>query len=244
MLPHSASGALRLFRLFRIDVYLHWTWFILVFIAWRRHGWYSSQVWNLIELVAVFAIIVMHEFGHALACRSVGGRVERIVLWPLGGVAFVQPPARPGALLWSIVAGPLVNVLLIPVLVGVAVAANTAFRLDPGKHASDLETLLGLIAFFNTLILCFNLLPIYPLDGGQILQALLWFFMPRSLSLRIVAVMGVLAAVAGGVAALWYRRDWYVILAVFIGWQSIQGYRVARLLAAQEQWERGPEPPI
>ena len=60
-----------------------------------------------------------HEFGHALACRQVGGSANQIILWPLGGVAYVNPPQRPGATLWSIAAGPLVNVALLPVL-GVA----------------------------------------------------------------------------------------------------------------------------
>jgi Zn-dependent protease len=58
---------------------------------------------------------LFHEFGHALACRQVGGQADLIVLWPLGGVAYVSPPPRPGALLWRIAAGPLVNVLLVPV---------------------------------------------------------------------------------------------------------------------------------
>ena len=57
----------------------------------------------------------MHEFGHALACRQVGGKANQIMLWPLGGVAYVSPPQRPGAMLWSIAAGPLVNVVLVPV---------------------------------------------------------------------------------------------------------------------------------
>ena len=59
---------------------------------------------------------MMHEFGHALACRQVGGQANRIVLWPLGGIAFVSPPPRAGAMLWSIAAGPLVNLLLAPIL--------------------------------------------------------------------------------------------------------------------------------
>ena len=61
-------------------------------------------------------IVLIHEFGHQLACRSVGGQTHDIVLWPLGGVAYVSPPQRPGAQLWSIAAGPLVNVILFPIL--------------------------------------------------------------------------------------------------------------------------------
>jgi Zn-dependent protease len=79
---------------------------------------YSNYGWSALEMLALFLIVLTHEFGHALACRSVGGRANLIVLWPLGGVAYVDPPQRPGAQLWSIAAGPLVNVVLVPVLFG------------------------------------------------------------------------------------------------------------------------------
>ena len=73
----------------------------------------------MLECLALFVIVLLHEFGHALACRQVGGQANQIVLWPLGGVAYVAPPPRPGPTLWSIAAGPLVNVALTPVLGGV-----------------------------------------------------------------------------------------------------------------------------
>ena len=68
----------------------------------------------MLECLALFLIVLMHEFGHQLACRQVGGQTHDIMLWPLGGVAYVSPPQRPGAQLWSIAAGPLVNVALFP----------------------------------------------------------------------------------------------------------------------------------
>jgi len=238
MSAQRVGGGLHLFRLFGINVYLHWTWFILVVVAVQLRGRYSVAVWNVLELVAVFGIILLHEFGHALACRSVGGKAERIMLWPLGGVAFVQPPARPGAVLWSIAAGPLVNVIIAAPLFVLAMAGNMP-RLDSlGGHGDDFGTFVAAIAVINIAILCFNLLPIYPLDGGQIVQSILWFFLGRALSLRIVAVVGIIAAVAGGLAALYFGMTLAFLVAVFIGWQSVNGYRVARLMAAQEQWER------
>src|SRR5437879_998202 len=112
MLP-TQRGSFRLFRLFGIDVYLHWMWFLVViYDVWLRRGVYSSYAWNVLECLRLFGIVLMHEFGHALACRQVGGRADQIILWPLGGVAYVAPPQRAGAVLWSIVAGPLVNVIL------------------------------------------------------------------------------------------------------------------------------------
>src|ERR1700691_4006480 len=111
------QGSIHLFRLFGIDVFLHWSWcLVAAYEIQSRKGSYSSVTWNVLEYLALFLIVMIHEFGHALACRQVGGRADRIVLWPLGGVAYVDPPPRPGATLWSIAAGPLVNVVLIPIL--------------------------------------------------------------------------------------------------------------------------------
>src|ERR1700675_4164494 len=113
----SGQGSIRLFRFSGIDVFLHWSWFLVAaYEIQMRKGRYSSITWNVLEYLALFLIVLLHEFGHALACRQVGGRGGRIVLWPLGGVAYVDPPPRPGATLWSIAAGPLVNVILFPAL--------------------------------------------------------------------------------------------------------------------------------
>src|SRR6267143_4133219 len=113
----TRQGSFRIFRFAGIDVFLHWSWFLVALyeINYGRHQ-YSSPVWSILEYLSLFLIVLLHEFGHSLACRSVGGQANQIVLWPLGGVAYVSPPPRPGAMLWSIAAGPLVNVVLVPVL--------------------------------------------------------------------------------------------------------------------------------
>ncbi len=172
------GGSLPLFRVAGIQVYLHWTWLA---VAWFEIGTrvnkYQSMVWNVVEYLTLFGIVLLHEFGHALACRQVGGQADRIMLWPLGGVAFVQPPPRPGALLWSIAAGPLVNVVLVPITVVAVLLAQSA---GLPRTQPDFAHFLLSIAVINAVLLIFNMLPIYPLDGGQILQALLWFVVGRA----------------------------------------------------------------
>ena len=97
MLP-QADGAFRMFQVAGIHVYLHWSWLLVAVLEVQlRQRNYQSIVWNALEYVSIFVIVLLHEFGHALACRSVGGQADRIVLWPLGGVAYVSPPPRPGA---------------------------------------------------------------------------------------------------------------------------------------------------
>src|SRR5256885_4754166 len=122
----TRQGSFRLFRFAGVTVYLHWSWFLVAAYGMSsRTTVYSSPVWNVLEYLSLFAIVLLHEFGHALACRQVGGRADEIVLWPLGGIAYVNPPPRPGALLWSIAAGPLVNLLLVPVTIAAFVYGQT-----------------------------------------------------------------------------------------------------------------------
>src|SRR5580692_935202 len=143
----SHQGSIRLFRFAGIDLYLHFSWFLVAaYEIQSRKGSYSSVSWNVLEYLALFLIVMLHEFGHALACRQVGGRANQIVLWPLGGVAYVDPPPRPGATLWSIAAGPLVNVALIPLFVGIGLLSRSLgwYESIPSLHA-----LLRSIAYIN-----------------------------------------------------------------------------------------------
>src|SRR5207249_1734078 len=123
----TRKGSFHLFRFAGIDLYLHWSWFVIAaFEIENRARGYSSLTWNVLEYLALFLIVLLHEFGHALACRQVGGQANQIVLWPLGGVAYVAPPPRPGATLWSIAAGPLVNVILAPILTTLVVLGSSS----------------------------------------------------------------------------------------------------------------------
>src|SRR5260370_30920341 len=111
----SLAVSLRIFSIPGISVYVHWSWLLVAYLVLHfRTSGYQLWVWGVAEYLSLFGIVLLHEFGHALACRQVGGRADEIVLWPLGGIAFVDPPPRPGAVLWSIAAGPLVNFMLIP----------------------------------------------------------------------------------------------------------------------------------
>src|SRR5512136_220803 len=150
----TRQGSIRLFRFAGIDLYLHWSWFLVaVYGIQSRATRYSSMVWPVLEYLALFSIVLLHEFGHALACRQVGGQAKQIVLWPLGGVAYVAPPLRPGATLWSIAAGPLVNVVLTPVL-GVAwVLARGAGWIEVMPNA---YTFIQTVLIINCVLLFFN----------------------------------------------------------------------------------------
>jgi Zn-dependent protease len=236
------AGSLWLFRLAGIDVYVHWTWLLVAFIqvqaragAAEDGSWvlpqYQSGVWHALQYLALFGIVLMHEFGHALACRQVGGWADTIVLWPLGGIAFVKPPPRPGALLWTAAAGPLVNVALVPVLGALLLFAN---RFEGNVLSSDFYFFLRAIFVIN-LFLFFNLIPVYPLDGGQILHGLLWFLIGRADSLLVVSILGMIVGGCGMLLSL-FGDFFLLILSAFILIVAAAGFRhglmLSRLLRA------------
>jgi len=222
-------GSIRLFRLFGIDVYLHWSWFlILVYAIQIRGGMDASLVMNILGLLTLFLIVLMHEFGHQLACRSVGGKTHDIVLWPLGGVAYVSPPQRPGATLWSIAAGPLVNVILL------AISSALLLIISLMGWADRMPEVFGYIAIFayiNLILLEFNLLPIFPLDGGQILRSLLWFKFGKARSMMIATIIGFVGIAVMIPYVIMKNDSWYYILAAFIAFNCWIGFQQARAMA-------------
>jgi len=225
------NGSLKLFSLAGIGVYVHWMWLLAAVysLEYRTHE-YSSFTWNVIEYLSLFAIVLTHEFGHQLACRSVGGQTHDIVLWLLGGVAYVSPPQRPGAQLWSIAAGPLVNVALIPVFFALYYASS---QLGWQDSHPDMHAYLFNLCWINVILLVFNLMPVYPLDGGQILRSLLWFPFGRANSLLVASGIGFLGVAALVLLAIWTQSLWLGFVAAFIlmnCWRGLkQGWALAKV---------------
>lgn len=224
-----------MFRVAGIDVFLHWSWFVVAALEISARGRrYPSIAWNIAEYLVLFLIVTLHEFGHALACRQVGGTANKIVLWPLGGVAYVEPPLRPAATLWSIAAGPVVNVVLLGLFYPLTIwAGRSGWRLA-APHA---YMLLWAVCIMNLALLIFNLLPIYPLDGGQILRSLLWFVLGRARSLKVVAVLGLFGA-AGLIAfAVWRHSFWIGAISLYMVMNCWSGIQQAQILS---RWESSP----
>ena len=187
------SWSLPLFRAAGIDVRIHLL--FLVFVAWRvldaalpAASGASVRLgitYVLIEVVVVFTIVLLHEFGHSLTCRRWGGSSDEILMWPLGGLAYCAPPHAWKAHLATAIGGPAVNVLILCITVPavglitgkwLGGALPNPFVLDPPSQIRDSYAFFVLFAFHWTslILLLFNLIPLYPLDGGRITQALLW----------------------------------------------------------------------
>lgn len=235
-MPSLRQGAIHLFRVSGIDVFLHWSWFVIaIYEINLRQGRYSSFVWSVLEYLGLFLIVLLHEFGHAFACRSVGGTANRIMLWPLGGVAYVDPPQRPGAQLWSLAAGPLVNVALAPFL---AAAYFAAVSLGWKYSHPDVYQLAKGILGIDVVLLVFNMLPIYPLDGGQILRSLLWFVVGKARSLQAATIIGFVGAAGLVLLAIKFQSSWSFLVAGFIVLNCWGGLQHARRLVKIEKLPR------
>jgi Zn-dependent protease len=159
---------------------VHPLWFVIfALITWTLGvGYYPAQIsgiapgtaWALgaVSALLLFASIVAHEYGHAIVARRRGVQVEGIDLWLLGGVARMRGEAkRPEDELAYAIAGPAVTL-------GVALVFGALALAVPRSSAPELHAVLAYQALINAVLLGFNLLPAFPLDGGRVLRALLW----------------------------------------------------------------------
>jgi Zn-dependent protease len=237
------SWSFAVLRVAGITVRLHVFFLVFILVVLAHAASVTSEgavgvLPTMLGLVALFAVILLHEFGHCFACRRKGGTADEILLWPLGGLATCNPPERPGAHLWTALGGPLVNVAIIAVLtpaIGIWTGGwwgrAIPNPLDLGgmiQRADFGEDLVGwaqMFAFLTNYIawvlLLFNLIPMFPLDGGRILQAVLWRRVGYAASMRIACRAGIVGAVAIGVGALVAESTMLLGIAVFGGFVCV-----------------------
>ena len=206
-------------RLFGIRVEVHVT--FLLFVGWIavNQGLLTGEAARAVAAVAllllVFACVVLHELGHALTARRFGIATRDIVLLPIGGVARLERmPERPQQEIAVAVAGPAVNVGIAALLVLLMTLTGRPTDLA-GFRGGLLETLL----LVNVMLVLFNLLPAFPMDGGRVLRALLALRLPYLQATRIASAVGQGAALLLGVAGLFYLHNWmlaFVALFVFL----------------------------
>lgn len=199
------KGSLRLGRLLGIDVYVHVTFLALLGLIATAHavagGGLAAGFGSVGFLAAIFGCVLLHEYGHALAARRFGIRTSHITLLPIGGIAHLERlPRHPAHELWVAIAGPLVNLFIAGGLaLGVLVAGQ-----DPAF--ASLHTTRGPLAerliAVNLILVAFNLLPAFPMDGGRVLRALLALRLPFARATRIAGRIGQGMAVVFGCAAL------------------------------------------
>lgn len=242
-MDNPINWSLSLGRVAGIRIRIHLLFILFVGFELLRAAGTSYFRFVAFGYLALFGIVFLHEMGHCFAARSVGGYAHEVLMWPLGGLATVHAPQRPDAQLITTVGGPAVNVALCIVSALILIAATgsaSAVSWNPANPWAGVPHLTAEWQFyvvqffyFNYILLLFNLLPMYPLDGGRLLQEILWYRMGYLRSLLIATRIGMIGAIVVGVFALW--AQWWIVLAIAIfGYITcMQQQRMARFYMAE-----------
>lgn len=203
---------------------MHWSTLAMPPLA-LAYAWFegvgpAGLSWWLAASACVLACVLLHELGHALAARRLGVRVHDVVLLPIGGAARLERLPGSGAQEAAVaLAGPLVN-LAIAAALAPALWAWPRHEWFPWMGNYDLGSLLASLSVFNALVFAFNLVPIFPLDGGRVLRAAISRWTTRLRATR-------LAVVAARVAALLLLG-----VAVYVGSFLVGAFALYAFLAA------------
>ena len=214
------NGSLRVGRLAGIDLYLHWTFVVLLIGAFALYLLDDQGLAGALAgvglIAALFGCIVLHELGHALAARRYGVPTRDITLYPIGGVARLERiPEHPGQELIVALAGPLVNV----VIAAVTFAVMTALGRSPGPppwEAQPAGDFGSNLLWTNVILVAFNLLPAFPMDGGRVLRALLAMRMDYARATQIAASIGQGMAILFGIWGAVQFQPFLLFIALFV----------------------------
>jgi Zn-dependent protease len=255
-------GSVPLGRWFGIHVRMHAS--LLWVLAFRlisagSIGWVDA----LAATTMIFTIVLLHEFGHCIGAILVGGRADNILLWPLGGLAFTETAQRPWPRFVTVVCGPLVNVIiglalglvfwfgygampplnpLLPWLPSDWWLSYMSHYIDanPGAGAMLRSTAGGWLWWAYTVnlsILFFNLVPMYPLDGGKLAQIILWKPLGYVKSMRISCRVGMAGAVLLAIFGLFNGSMFTIFLAAFGFYDCFQQLRILKEMRSSDMEE-------
>lgn len=202
-------------------VRLHFTFLIL--LAWigldlYRKAGVDAALHGLLFITSLFACVLLHEFGHAFAARIYGIRTPTITLLPFGGLASIERiPKKPHKEIVIALAGPLVNVLIIGIL-WLTRGFGPTWHFAP--NLEEPAPLAQQLLIINIMLVLFNLLPIFPMDGGRVFRAGLALILPWVKATEVASVIGQALAIVGGILALTYAQPqaqvFYLLIAIFI----------------------------
>jgi Zn-dependent protease len=236
------SWGLRVGRVAGIEVRLHWT--LFAFWLWRLHnvlGDDSPPEYRRVRILAwllivglMFLSIFLHELGHCFAARRVGGYADQVLMWPLGGLAFCQCPNFWRAHLIVAAGGPVVTVAIMVLSYGGFLLADqllvpARWAVSDAWFGGTAELLYkqarSTLVEWNLIILIFNLMPLYPMDGGRILHSSLWGYFSRqggyawgghARASRITLVVSRVAGICGIAYAAWTQNLFLVVLFLWL----------------------------
>jgi Zn-dependent protease/CBS domain-containing protein len=191
----------------------------LLFLVWLwalffRQGGAEAAWQGTTFIVLIFFCVLLHELGHVLAARYYGVKTRDVTLWPFGGIASMKRmPEKPSQELVVAVAGPAVNVIIIAVLalwLGPRLGTGSLAELD-----SPALSMAGKVLWANVILVAFNLIPAFPMDGGRVLRALLAMSLGNARATELAARIGQAFAVIFGILGVLYN-PMLIVIAVFV----------------------------
>ncbi len=210
-----------------IRIYIHWTFIILIAWILISHFRQGSDLLDALIgvgfILTIFVCVILHELGHALTARRFGIKTKNITILPIGGLANMEKmPEKPSQELWVAIMGPMVNVVI---AVGLYLYLKVTGGLLNWEDLQALQesggTMLGEGHFLfnlmlvNIVLVVFNLIPAFPMDGGRVLRAMLSHVMDRVVATRIAARVGQFMAILF-VFAGFFSNFWLIFIGVFI----------------------------
>ncbi|MFN7117881.1 MAG: site-2 protease family protein [Saprospiraceae bacterium] len=196
------NWSLQIARIRGINVYVHWTFLILlgwIIISGMRQGQnFAESMMSVWFILALFACVLLHELGHSLTAMRYGIKTKSIILLPIGGVANIEKmPEKPIQELWVALAGPAVNVIIAGLLaLYFVVTGGFPEMTEAAMTQVNADNFLFNLLSVNIILVLFNLIPAFPMDGGRVLRALLAMRYDRAVATNIAAKIGQFLAIA------------------------------------------------
>ncbi len=220
----SMKGVLRLGSVSGIKIEVHWTFTLLLiwvaFLEIQKGSELNRILLNEALIVVLFVCVILHELGHVLTAKKFGVKTKNILLLPIGGVATLEKmPEKPAQELWIALAGPAVNVV-IAMLLFFIVPVRSYFNFDSivleeMLYEPTLQNFLFYLFIANVMLVVFNMIPAFPMDGGRVLRALLSFKLGRVTATNIATNIGQGLAFIFFVLGLFFN-PFLILIALFI----------------------------
>ena len=228
------TWSFRIGKLFGIDVFMHVTFVLLLgFIGlshWLQTRELAAAFAGVGFFVALFACVLLHEFGHALTARKFGIKTRDITLLPIGGVARLERmPEKPMQEFWVALAGPAVNVVIAAAIYAYLFATSALVPVEQLSVTGG--SFLARLAAINVVLVLFNMLPAFPMDGGRVLRALLATRMEYSRATNIAARLGQGMAFVFGFIGL-FSNPFLILIALFVWIGAVQEAGMAQMKSA------------
>ncbi|MHC5735573.1 site-2 protease family protein [Nostoc sp.] len=221
------NGTIRVGNLFGIPFYIHPSWFLVLgLVTWSYSSGLAAQfpqlsaglalLLGLMTALMLFASVVAHELGHSFVAIRQGIDVKSITLFIFGGLASLEKESKtPGEAFWVAIAGPLVSLLLCGIVTAIGVTTTAS---------GPLAAILGVLASVNLALALFNLIPGLPLDGGNILKAIVWKITGNpykgvTFASRVGQIFGWVAILSGVVPLLLFGNAgnfWNLLIGFFL----------------------------